>query len=368
MFPPTRYIEWARRRFGQVRYDLATSGIPTVPSSVPFRGSAEVQSAHVAGLTRGDAWSRARTAIARYNDVPEQEALAALGTTHGTWLALATLLSPGDGLLLEDPAYEPLLRTAEGVGAEVIRFARPAEEGFALDPDRIARAWTARTRAVLVSDLHNPSGRRAPRQALLAVAKVAEQRGGYLIVDEVYSPFDALTDAAGIFRGSARKIAPNVLAVGSLTKCYGLGPQRIGWILAPQEVIGRVEATMTCSAGALPLSHAEETEGAFSGMTALAQRTRALLGAKRERVAAWAAAHDVWYSAPAEGLFGFAVLPGRSDLFPEIERALHEQGVLVAAGCFFGVPDGFRIAWSLPEADLDEGLARLTAALKIPRK
>ena len=363
MFQPTRYIEWARRRFGQVRYDLATSGIPTVP-----REREEGPREPVAEGAAADAGARARAAIARYNDVPESEAIAALGTTHATWLALATLLSPGDAVLLEEPAYEPLLRTAEGVGAEVIRFARPADTGYALDPGRVARAWTARTRAVLVSHLHNPSGRRASNEALGAVAKLAGDHGAHLIVDEVYSPFDALTDATGVFRGSARKIAPNVVAVASLTKCYGLGPERIGWVLASEEVIARAEATMTCSAGALPLSHARQSEAAFSRITAIAARTRALLGTKRERVAAWAAAHDVTYSEPAEGLFGFVTLPGRGDLFAEIEQAVQEHGVLVAAGCFFGVPDGFRIGWSLPEADLDEGLARLTAGLKIPRK
>jgi aspartate/methionine/tyrosine aminotransferase len=360
MFHPTRYIEWARRRFGQVRYDLATSGIPTVP--------AEAWPAPPAGLPCAEAWARARAAIARYNDVPEGEAIAALGTTHATWLALATLLAPGDAVLVEDPAYEPLLRTAEGVGAEVIRFARPAESGFALDPDRVRRAWTARTRVVLVSHLHNPSGCRATNEALSAVAKDAADRGAFLVVDEVYSPFDALVDAAGVFRGSARKVAPNVVAVGSLTKCYGLGPERLGWILAPEEIIARAEITMTCSAGALPLSHAQRNEAALAHVPVLAERTRALLGAKRQHVASWAAAHDVRYSAPSEGLFGFVTLPGRGDLFPEIERAAEEHGVLVAAGGFFGVPDGFRLAWSLPEADLDEGLARLTAALKIPRR
>jgi aspartate/methionine/tyrosine aminotransferase len=360
MFQPTRYIEWARRRFGQVRYDLATSGIPTVP--------AEESPPLLPGRPRADAWCRARTAIARYNDVPEGEAIAALGTTHATWLALATLLAPGDAVLVEEPAYEPLLRTAEGVGAQVIRFARTPESGFALDPDRVARAWTARTRAVLVSHLHNPSGQRASNESLSAVAKYAAERGAFLVVDEVYSPFDSLADAAGVFRGSARKLAPNVVAVGSLTKCYGLGAERLGWVLAPDAIIARTEVTMTCSAGALPLSHAEQSEAALAHVPALAARTRALLGRKRERVAAWAAAHDVQYSAPSEGLFGFVTLPGRGDLFPEIERAVQEHGVLVAAGSFFGVADGFRIAWSLPEADLDEGLARLTAALKISRK
>src|SRR5580692_6612094 len=248
MFAPTRYLAWARRFYGQARYDLASSGMPTFPL-------AELGVPEASRLDDPTGWMRLRQAIAHYNDVPEGEAITALGTTHATWLALATLLSPGDAVLVEDPAYEPLLRTAEGVGAEVIRFARAPESGFALDPQRVARAWTPRTRAVLLSQLHNPSGHRASNEALVAVAKHAAERGAFLVVDEVYSPFDALADAAGVFRASARKLAANVVAVGSLTKCYGLGPERIGWILAPEEIVARAEVTMTCSAGALPLSH-----------------------------------------------------------------------------------------------------------------
>ena len=62
--------------------------------------------------------------------------MAALGTTHAIWLAYASMISPGDEVLVEQPAYEPLVRIAEGVGARVVRFARDPRERFVLDPDR----------------------------------------------------------------------------------------------------------------------------------------------------------------------------------------------------------------------------------------
>ncbi|MGO9839099.1 MAG: pyridoxal phosphate-dependent aminotransferase [Polyangiaceae bacterium] len=359
MFGRTRYLDWASRHYGKVRFDLASSGMPTV-------SLAELGVPEATTLSNPSGWSDLREAIAGYNDVPSAEAIAALGTTHALWLAYVSLLAPGDDVLVEDPAYEPLVRTAEGVGAHVIRFAREHKDGFALDADRIARAMTPRTKVVAVTDLHNPSGVRAGEDDLRAAARVAEAGGAFLVVDEVYAPFDDLVDGEGVFRGTSRKLAANVVAVSSLTKCYGLGPQRAGWLLGPPEIVARAEAAVTASCGMLPLAHAHLALEAFSKIVPLAQRARGVLAGKRDRVAAWATAHGLSWSAPESGLFGFGWLPRRGDLTPLIEAAAREHEVLVAPGDFFGTPNGFRIAWSAPVDALDEGLARLAEALKLP--
>jgi aspartate/methionine/tyrosine aminotransferase len=357
MYAPTRYLEWARRFYGKVRFDLATSGMPTVRLAEP-------NATNLASLDVPDGWSRLRDAIAAHNEVPPDEAIAALGTTQALWLAYASITNPGDEILVEDPAYEPLLRIAEGVGARVARFERPAGERFVLDPDRVAHAMTGRTRLVVVSNLHNPGGSRADDDVLRAAARVAEANGAFLLVDEVYAPFDALVGEDGVFRGSARRLAPNVVAVSSLTKCYGLGLQRIGWLLGPPDVVARAEDAITASCGMLPLVHAHLALHAFSRIAPLAERARAWMAGKRERVARWVASNGLTWSAPTEGLFGLVTVPGAGDLTATIERAAREREVLVAAGSFFGVPDGFRLAWSASNEALDEGLERLIEALR----
>ena len=72
MFEPTRYLEWARRAYGQVRYDLATSGIPGA-------STADLGALDVAAFDDPSAWPRLRDAVAAYNDVPGEEAIAAPG-------------------------------------------------------------------------------------------------------------------------------------------------------------------------------------------------------------------------------------------------------------------------------------------------
>jgi aspartate/methionine/tyrosine aminotransferase len=356
MFEQTRYLEWASRHYGKVRFDLATSGIPAFPLE-------RLGPPPAATLDDPTGWERLRGAIAKYNDVPENEAVAALGTTHALWLAYASLTSPGDILLVESPVYEPLLRIAEGVGARVESFSREPSERFRLDPERVARAMTPRTRAVVVTNLHNPSGVRASDDALRETARVAEAHGAYLVVDEVYAPFDELIDGQGVFRASARKLRPNVVAVSSLTKCYGLGAHRIGWLLAPPTIAERAARAVTASCGALPLVHAHTALRAFEDIVRLADRARATLGSKRRRVATWVKTHGYTWSSPEEGLFGFVVVPGAGDLTPVIEAAAREREVLVAPGSFFGQPAGFRVAWSAEPEVVDEGLERLGGAL-----
>jgi aspartate/methionine/tyrosine aminotransferase len=361
VFARTRYLTWARRYYGRVRFDLASSGASPVPLAALGVPAPEVLD-DLAG------WDALQAAIARYNNVPTTEAIAALGTTHALWLAYASLTSAGDEVLVESPGYEPVSRIPEGMGLSVRVFERPAAERFALDPARVERAMTAATRVVAVTHLHNPSGVRANDEALRAVATAAASRGASLLVDEVYAPFDALVDATGVFRGSARKLAPNIVAVGSLTKAYGLGNHRFGWVLGSPELIERAADAITASAGMLPLSHAHLGVRAFARIGELADRTRSSLAGKRARVGEWVAAHGLTWSEPAEGLFGFVRVPGACDLLPTLEAAAIEHEVLVAPGSFFGVNDGFRVSWSAPRERLDEGLERLGRVLAgLPR-
>ncbi|MEA2752427.1 MAG: hypothetical protein QOI41_6570 [Myxococcales bacterium] len=357
MFAPVRYIAWATKFYGKVNLDLATSGIPYASWSdlgVP-----------VPDLDDPAAYPAYRESLAIYNDVPVADVVPALGTSQGVFLAYASTLSPGDEVLVEHPGYEPLTRAAEGLGAVVRTYERRADEGFRVVPERVAAAVTPRTRVIVVTNLHNPSGVRTDDATLLELAKIAEARGAYLLVDEVYAPFDDLPEA-GVFRSSARKLAPNVLAVSSLTKCYGLGMHRIGWLLGPPEVVERAEAATIATCGHLPLSQAARGAVAVRHIGKLATRAKALLAGKRDVATRWAATlQNATWSAPTSGLFGLVTVDDPQDLLPRIESWATDHGVLVGAGSFFGVPNGFRLSWAtLPKARFEEGLAKLSTLLR----
>ncbi len=353
MFRSARYLDWAMQHYGTVEYDLATSGVPHVPLSE--------LGADVSELDDPAAHRALEQAIARYNAVAPEEVVPALGTSHAIFLAYAALLEPGDEVLVESPGYEPLTRAAEALGARVRTFPRHPADGYRLAPERVAEHMTPRTRAIVVTTLHNPSGVRASPSELTELAGLADLHSAYLLVDEVYAPFDALP-VDGVFEGSARGLASNVIAVSSLTKCYGLGMHRIGWLLGPEEIATRARSASVASFGRLPTAHAAVALAAFSRIGALGARAMRLVGGKREIVDEWIASQPRFtWSHPREGLFGLVTLPTDQDLLGAIEDGAREQGVLVAAGHFFGVPNGFRLSWATctPEA-LRKGLERIS--------
>ncbi len=98
-----------------------------------------------------------REAIAQRYDVSVDQVVAADGTSMANFLAMATLISPGDEVLIEQPTYEPLLGAASFLGADIKRFERKAADGFRLDAAQVEAMLTERTRLIVITNLHNPS-------------------------------------------------------------------------------------------------------------------------------------------------------------------------------------------------------------------
>src|SRR5690606_39256154 len=224
------YIAWAKSRLG-IRYNLAASGVRACPVELlePTLDDFTLGGAYPEG------WPPLIGRIARRYGVAESQVVLAHGASMANHLACATLLEPGDDVLVEQPAYEPLVALPRYLRASVRAFDRRPEDGWRLNPDRVAAALTPRTRLVILSDLHNPTGVRAGEAELRALGEVAEARGFHVLVDGVY--LEWLYDG-GV--PSAARLGPRFIVTSSLTKAYGLDGLRAGWILAPPEVADRI--------------------------------------------------------------------------------------------------------------------------------
>ncbi len=347
------YLGWAREFFGRARYNLASSGIGTPPFADAF-GSLNLEDpSALAELPR---------TIARFHDVPESHVVPALGASHALWLAFASLVTPGCHVLVEHPVYEPLIRIPESLGARVSFFQRRAPS-WAVDANEVLRLVTPETRVVALSNLHNPTGTRTPNPVLRELAAALASRNVSLLVDEVYAPFDDFSDQ-GRWLHSAHREHTNIVAVSSLTKGFGLGVHRLGWLLADPRIAETAHDLVTLNVGLLPTSLAALGMAAFAHIDRLSRLAQIDLRTKRETVNAWMAARgDVVWSAPSEGLFGLCVVPGSNNLRETIEKGTSTDSVVVVPGVFFGSADAMRIAWSLPTSDLPEALHRLGIVL-----
>ncbi len=353
--PELAYLAWALERYGMVRFDLASSGL--APLTVADIG----EPAEVFARTTDPRAAFAFTeAVAERFRVSLDRVAPALGATHGIWCAYAATLAAGDEALVEAPTYEPLLRTAVGFHARVIPYVRDLDRGASIDVDAVARLVTARTRLIVVSNLHNPTGAYVDDDVLLALAAVAKKAGAHLLVDEVYRD---LRDDAGAAPTSVH-LADNIIVTSSLTKVYALPWARAGWILGPPDVIARARvaalhsvggfSSALASAGSWALGHMDHVRARSVDARANVDRSAALLSA-------WVAARPgLRFDPQPSSIFGFVVETRGRDLRPLIERAIDEQQVIVAPGSFFGFPAGMRVRYgAIPDALLEEGLERL---------
>ena len=150
-------------------------------------------------------------------------------------LAMAALLEQDDEVLIEEPTYEPILAVARYLGAKIRRFPRRFEDGFRLDPREVERGISPRTRLIVLTNLHNPTGVRTADSTLKLVGDIARSLGAHVLVDEVY-----LDDCFDSSPKSAFHLGPNFVTTSSLTKAYGLSGLRCGWILAAPALAERM--------------------------------------------------------------------------------------------------------------------------------
>jgi len=187
------YIEWSKLRSG-ARYNLATSDILHFPlSELPVR----IEDLEITGSS-AYGYKPLLERLSAKAKVPVENIVHSQGTSMANHLAMAALIEPGDEVLIEDPSYEALVSTAEYLGAKIRRFPRKFESGFQMDPREVERSITPRTRLIVITNLHNPTGVRAPDAAMRIVGEIARSLGAHVLVDEVYEEacFDAPAKSA----------------------------------------------------------------------------------------------------------------------------------------------------------------------------
>jgi aspartate/methionine/tyrosine aminotransferase len=337
------------RWHGQVRCDLASSGIAPVPAS----------DLGVIDLDNPVSREQFRLEIANHFGVAQAEVTPCLGTSGALFTAYACVLGSGGRALVETPVYEPLWRIAEALDRGVSYFERRADSAFQIETERVLSALTADTRLVVVTNPHNPTGAITPAAILAELARELDERGVFLLVDEVYLD----TAEPGV---TARRLRPNVLACSSATKCWGVPWARLGWLLAPAEIGVQAAHVERCTTGfAPPLAWAMGVR-VFERKSALRERTRTLQAGKRALIDAFVERQSgqlSWCPPPPDSTFGW-LRDGRGrDLRTLLERAVQETGVFAVPGEFFGDKAALRLAWTSPTQALVSGLPLLEQAL-----
>jgi len=347
------YMEWAKL-VSPARFNLAASGVMDYPLAELPVGIADLEIGGAAPY----GWPPLLEALARKAGVSVDRVVTANGTSMANHLAMAALVDPGDDVLIEEPAYDPLVAVAEYLGARVRRFPRRAENAWRIDLADVAVALSPSTRLVVLSNLHNPTGAFTDEATLVRIGELARATGARVLVDEVY--LECVLDRP--WRSCAH-LGPQFVATSSLTKAYGLSGLRCGWILAETEVARRIWLLNDLFGVIQPHPAERLSVVALAHLDRIAGRSRALLERNHALLSAVLDAHpDVDVARPEHGTVAFARWRrGDAERLCALLRERHETSVV--PGSFFQRPDHFRIAIGGASDALEEGLRRLGLAL-----
>ena len=346
------YMHWAKTS-SRARFNLATSGLADLPL-----GDLRVSLDDLEITGGGYGYGPLKHALAARYQVDTDAIVTAAGTSFANHLAMAALVNPGDELLIEHPVYEPLLALARYLGAEVKRFSRKSEDGFRLLPEEIERQISSRTRLLVITNLHNPSGVLTSDETLRHLGQIARQVNAHVLVDEVY--------IETLFEDSPRTsfhLGNEFVITSSLTKAFGLSGLRCGWIFAEPELARRMwllndifAATPVHAGERLSVLALQQIKGIAEWSHALLDRNHRLINQFLDTRS------DLETIRPAFGTTMFPRLrTGSADRLCELLRDRYETSVV--PGSFFEMPAHFRIGLGGDSESLAQGLERIGAAL-----
>lgn len=287
-----------------------------------------------------------------------QEVVVTHGAMHGLAMAMATLLGPGDEILLPDPAFPNWQMAAVAASAVVRPYPTRAERGFVPDPAEVEARITPRTRALVVCSPNNPTGAVYPDHVVAALVDVARRHDLWLLSDECY---EAVTFDAPHASPLTHDTDGRVLAFFSASKTYALTGWRAGWAVVPQpgvvEAMGHLaEATVACPSTPGQVAALAALTGPQDGVVAQVASYRE----RRDAACALLTARGVRHVVP-HGAFYLMVDVDEPDTDAFAHRLLARRHVAVAPGATFGAQAAgmVRVSLAAPADVLLEGLGRL---------
>lgn len=322
-------------------------------------GAAETFAALPLGYadSRGDPGLR-QAVCPLYDSLTPDDLLVHVGAEEAIFTFFASLLSPGDRVIVQTPCYRSLRDVPAALGATVVEWPGRQENGWIPDPGFLKKALREKTRAVVVNFPHNPTGALPDAGTFREIARLCDAAGAVLFSDEVYrfleyDPADRLAAACDI--------SDTAVSLGVMSKSFGLAGLRVGWVATKN---APVLAGMARIKDYTSICGSPATE--FLATLALKQREQVLARTRTITLENLAAARAFMarradrfaWAEPKAGPIAFPCLTDGGDAAAFAERLLAATGALLLPGRVYGqYRSHFRLGFG--RAGFAEGLAVL---------
>jgi aspartate aminotransferase len=350
---PGYIVEAAQRACAQPRFHKYT----------PTPGLPELRQAIAAKTARDSGYQ-----------VEPAQVLVTNGGKHAVAQAFATLLDPGDEVLVPAPYWTTYPEAIELAGGVMRAVVTDEDSGYRVSVGDLEAARTDKTKVLLFVSPSNPTGAVYPPALVAEIGQWAAGAGLWVVTDEIYEHLvygDALFSSIPV---QAPPIAGTCVVVNGVAKTYAMTGWRVGWMIGPRDVIDAAanlqshETSNVCNvAQAAALAAVSGDLAATTAMRAAFDRRRLTMTRMLNEIDGIVCPEPqgAFYCYPSvRGLLGLAIAGRCPQTSAELaELILDEAEVAVVPGEAFGTPGYFRLSYALGDADLEEGISRMAKLL-----
>lgn len=363
-----RLERWMHDYYHEADYDIGSSGVRDL-TVAELRELCEFELSELDRMILCDSESYGgaglRAALAdRWAGGDVARMMVTHGSSEAIYLAMQQALEPGDEVIVVDPAYQQLYDIAAAHGCQIVRWPLDSRGGFAADLALLRKLARSGPRMIVVNFPHNPTGvsiTLAEQKELVAIAAEAQ---AWLVWDHA---FGELTYAAGPLPLPAEWY-DRCITFGTFSKSYGLPGLRIGWCLAPPDLLARMVLLRdysTLYVSPLLEFFAEQAVRHADRIVAV-QREHARGNLRLLREWARGLPELVRFTEPDGGVATFVEFPGQPDVVRSCRRLAEQHRVLLVPGACFGdaYRDYARLGFGGTAAELTAGLSLLERVLR----
>jgi aspartate aminotransferase len=292
------------------------------------------------------------------------ECVVTVGGKHAIFNALCSLLGARDEVLIPAPYWVSYPDMVMYTGATPVPVMTDPSDGFRLRAEQVARAITPRTKLLIVNSPSNPSGAVVPADEFARIYEVCRAKNVWLLTDECYSHFIYGSEKPFSI-ASLPGTKPNIIVAGSLSKTFSMTGWRVGYALAPDQLISAMIKLQSQSTSN-PTSIAQYA--ALEALTGPMDTVAAMLAEysrRRDRiVSGLRAIPGVTCVEPGGAFYAFPSVAehlrnGIADSTALAKQLLERQHLVVVPGDAFGTPGYLRISYATSIDRIEEGLRRL---------
>jgi aspartate aminotransferase len=353
-FPTPDYI---------VQAAIAACSDPANHRYTPAGGLPALKAAIVAKTRRDSAY-----------DITPEQVLVTNGGKQAVYQAFATIIDPGDEVLLPAPywtTYPEAITLAGGVPVEV--FAGE-DQGYLVTVEQLEAARTERTKALLFCSPSNPTGAVHSPEQVRAIGQWALDHGVWVITDEIY---EHLTYDGAVFSSmpvQVPELADTCIVVNGVAKTYAMTGWRVGWLVGPRDVVKAATNLQSHLTSNVANVSQQAAIAALTGDLSAVATMREAFDRRRRTIVSMLNEIDgvdcptpqgAFYAYPSvKGVLGREIAGRTPQTSVELaELILEEAEVAVVPGEAFGPSGYLRLSYALGDDDLIEGVARIQKLL-----